>query len=138
MDMKSFNEQVIAEFRANEGKVAMFANHSMIILHSKGANSGNLVLVPLVLTEMESGERILFASFAGSRRNPASVYNLRANPEIKVELADGNFTARTVEYNEADAQQLIVRQAALSEQFADYVTKAAPRSIPVFRLEILK
>ena len=138
MDMKSFNEQIIAEFRANDGKVAMFPNHSMIILHGIGANSGNLVLVPLVLTVMENGERILFASFAGSRKNPAWVYNLRANPEIKVELAEGTFTARAIEYDKADAQELIVRQATMSEQLADYVTKAAPRSIPVFRLDILK
>ena len=138
MDMKSFNEQIIAEFRANNGQVTLFADHPMIILHSIGAKSGNLILVPLVLVVTDNGERILFASFAGSTRNPAWVYNLRVNPVIDIELAEGDFTSRAVEYDKASAQQLVARQAAISEQFSGYVTKAAPRQIPVFRLDILE
>ena len=91
MDMKAFNDQIIEEFRANHGKVAMFADYPMIILHSIGARSGNLLLVPLVLTVLENGERVLFASFAGSTRNPAWVYNLRTNPEIDIELAEARL-----------------------------------------------
>lgn len=137
MDMKAFNDQIIEEFRANHGKVAMFADYPMIILHSIGARSGNLLLVPLVLTVLENGERVLFASFAGSTRNPAWVYNLRTNPEIDIELAEGRFRARIVEYTDDEARRLVTRQAEVSVQFAEYVAKAAPREIPVFRIDIL-
>ena len=41
MDMQAFNEQIIEEFRANSGKVAMFAEHPMVILHTVGAMSGS-------------------------------------------------------------------------------------------------
>ena len=138
MEMKAFNEKIISEFRANNGKVAMFADYPMIILHSFGAKSGNLILVPLVVTVSDNGDRILFASFAGSKINPAWVYNLRANPEIDIELAEGKFRARAVEYEETEARILVSRQAEKSEQFAQYVAAASPRQIPVFRIDILK
>ena len=83
MNMQAFNEQIIEEFRANGGKVAMFAEHPMVILHTVGAKSGAVRLIPLVLTESDD-ERILFASFAGSKKDPAWVHNLRATPEIKI------------------------------------------------------
>ena len=137
MDMKAFNDQIIEEFRANNGKVEMFADYPMIILHNIGARSGNLSLVPLVLTVLENGERVLFASFAGSTSNPAWVYNLRTNPEIDIELAEGRFRARIVEYTDDEARRLVTRQADVSVQFAEYVAKAAPREIPVFRIDIL-
>jgi len=136
MDMKAFNNQIIEEFRANNGRVAMFADYPMIILHTIGARSGNLLLVPLVLTIRDNGDKILFASFAGSQKNPAWVYNLRSNPEIDIELAEGIFRAKAVEYDETKSKELVSGQAEISEQFAQYVTSAAPRQIPVFRIDI--
>lgn len=136
MEMKSFNEQIIEEFRANEGKVAMFADYPMIILHTIGAKSGNLLLVPLVLT-YKNDEMLLFGSFAGSPKNPSWVYNLRANPEITVEVGTEEFKTRIVELDDEDAKREVSEMAVVSEQFAEYVEKAAPRNIPVFRVDRL-
>lgn len=133
-DMQNFNEKIIEEFRANNGQVAMFADYPMIILHTIGRNSGKTFLVPLVLT-MKEGELLLFASFAGAKKHPAWVFNLRANPEITVELADESYAARVVELSEADAKRAVQRQAGVSEQFEKYVESAAPRDIPVFRID---
>lgn len=135
--MKSFNARIIDEFRANEGKVAMFADYPMIILHTIGAKSGNKHLVPLVLTIKDNDEWILFATFAGSPKNPPWVYNLRANPEIDVEYGTETFRANVVELDEANAQQIVDAQTGQSEQFAGYVKSAAPRRIPVFRVHRL-
>ena len=82
MDMQAFNEQIIEEFRANGGKVAMFAEHPMVILHTVGAKSGAVRLIPLVLT-LSDDEPIFFASFAGSKKDPAWVHNLRATPGFR-------------------------------------------------------
>ena len=133
-EMKSFNEKIIEEFRANHGKVAMFADYPMVILHTIGAKSGKTYLVPLVLT-ISDDEMLLFASFAGAQKHPVWVFNLRANPEITVELGDETFVARVVELAEEDAKSTVQRQAGVSEQFAKYVEPAAPRNIPVFRIE---
>ncbi|MFP6794087.1 MAG: nitroreductase/quinone reductase family protein [Pseudomonadales bacterium] len=133
-EMKNFNEKIIEEFRANNGQVAMFADYPMIILHTVGSKSGKTFLVPLVLT-IEDGEMLLFASFAGAKKHPAWVSNLRANPAITVEVGDESFAARVVELAEAEAKSTVQRQADASEQFAKYVESAAPRDIPVFRIE---
>lgn len=134
-DMKSFNEKIIEEFRANNGKVAMFADFPMVILHTLGAKTGKSLLVPLVLTVKEDGEWLLFASFAGSTKNPAWVYNLRANPEIDIEYGDETFKTSIVELSPEEAKQKVDFQAGVSDVFAGYVTSAAPRNIPVFRIE---
>ena len=136
MEMKNFNQQIIEEFRANGGRVAMFADYPVVILHTIGAKTGNPLLVPLVLT-YRGDEMLLFASFAGSPKNPAWVYNLRANPDIKVELGTGAFNARLVELSVEDARKEVATQAGITGQFAEYVKKAAPREIPVFRIERL-
>lgn len=139
MEMKSFNEQIIEEFRANQGKVAMFADYPMVILHTRGAKSGKTYLVPLVLTIDKTAtgaeDLILFASFAGSQKHPVWVHNLRAHPEIEVELGSETFTARLVELDDETARARVTAQTRVSEQFAKYVESAHPRNIPVFRIE---
>ena len=130
----ALNAQIIEEFRANQGKVAMFADYPMVILHTIGAKSGNLLLAPLVLTINKSEEWLLFGSYAGAKQNPSWVYNLRANPEIDIEFGVETFRARIEELSGDEAKRKVDTQAELSEQFAGYVTSAAPRHIPVFRI----
>jgi len=134
MDNKRFNQQIIEEFRANSGKVAMFADYPMVILHTIGARSGNIHLVPLVLT-VKAEELLLFASYAGAQTHPVWVFNLRANPEITVELGSEQFSARLIELSGEDAKDKVQIQAGVSEQFSKYVESAAPRNIPVFSIE---
>ena len=135
MDMKEFNAQIIEEFRANGGRVAMFADYPMVILHTIGARSGDTHLIPLVLTITDDEQRLLFGSFAGSKTHPAWVHNLRAHGEIDVELASGVMAARVVELEPEEAARRVEIQSGISEQFAEYVTSAAPRQIPVFRID---
>lgn len=137
LDMKSFNEKIIEEFRANNGKVAMFNDYPMVILHTLGAKSGRPHLVPLVLTINEKDEWLLFATFAGSPTNPAWVYNLRANPQINIEYGRETFAANVIELEESAAQAIVNEHTSHSLQFAGYVTSAAPRRIPVFRIDRL-
>ena len=40
IDWKSLNREVIAEFRANGGRVARFGDNPVVILHTIGAQSG--------------------------------------------------------------------------------------------------
>ena len=134
-EMSAFNEKIIEEFRANDGRVAMFADYPMVILHTVGAKSGKEYLVPLVLTIKDNGDWILFASFAGAQKHPTWVFNLRANPDIRVEYGTEEFDARVVELSADEARDLVKTQAGVSEQFAQYVESAAPREIPVFRIE---
>lgn len=134
MDIKNFNQQIIEEFRANGGKVAMFADYPMVVLHTIGAKSGSTYLVPLV-SIINDDEMLLFASFAGAKTHPSWVFNLRANPDITVEFGTEQFSARLIELSDEDAKNKVQIQAGISDQFSKYIESAAPRNIPVFRVD---
>jgi len=130
----AFNEKIIEEFRANEGKVAMFAGMPMIILQTIGRKSGKTLLVPLVLTLKKDGEMLLFGSFAGAKDDPAWVHNLRANPNIDVEVGTEKFATQIAEMSADEAKEACERTASNNKTFAGYMESAAPRDIPVFRI----
>jgi deazaflavin-dependent oxidoreductase (nitroreductase family) len=136
-EMNTFNDKIIEEFRANEGRVAMFADFPMIILHTIGRKSGKTLLVPLVLTVRKDGEMVLFASFAGAKDDPAWAHNLRANPEIDVEVGTEKFAVRIEEFSAEEAMETCKTTASNNKTFAEYMESAAPRDIPVFRIHRL-
>lgn len=132
--MSDWNAQVIAEFRANGGKVAQFGDNPLVILHTIGAKSGEVREIPLVVLKQD-GQMTVFASKGGAPTHPDWYYNLKANPTIEVETPTGTFTANVVELPTAVAATKIMEQAELMPQFAGYVTSAAPRVIPAFSIE---
>ena len=134
--MNDWNKQIIAEFRANGGKVAQFGNAPMVILHTIGAKSGGLREIPLV-AKVDNDDMIIFASKAGATTNPDWYHNLVATPEIDVEFGTEKFRARLEELSAADASSAIQAQAKLMPAFGDYVTSAAPRQIPAFAIRRL-
>lgn len=136
-EMQAFNDKIIEEFRANEGKVSMFPGMPMIVLHIIGRKSGNVLQIPLVLTVRKDGEMILFGSFAGAKDDPAWAHNLRANPEIDVEVGTEKFATRIEELPADEAKAACDLTASNNETFAGYVDSAAPRQIPVFRIHRL-
>ncbi|MGH7919626.1 MAG: nitroreductase family deazaflavin-dependent oxidoreductase [Candidatus Dormibacteraceae bacterium] len=128
--MANFNEQVVAEFRANDGKVGgPFAGAPLILLASKGARSGAERLNPLMYTK-DGEDLVVIASKGGAPESPAWYHNLVAHPEATVELGSEKFSvlARVARGEERD--RLFQAQATLFPQFAEYQTKTT-RRIPV-------
>ena len=135
-DRNDFNEKLIAEFRANGGKVSgMFAGRPMLLLTTTGAKSGLKRTTPLVHTR--DGDRIVvIASKGGAPTNPAWYHNLVANPTVTVELGTEKFPAKATVVTGAERDRLFAAQAALMPAFAEYETKTT-RQIPVVVLERL-
>ncbi len=131
--MNDWNAQVIAEFRANGGKVEQFGDAPLVILHTIGAKSGKLRETPLVALDNEDG-LFVFASKAGAPDNPDWYHNLKATPEITVEYGTETFTADVVELPEDIGQARLREQAGLMPQFGEYIESAAPRVIPAFSI----
>jgi deazaflavin-dependent oxidoreductase (nitroreductase family) len=131
--MNDWNAKVIAEFRANGGKVAQFGDAPLVILHTIGAKSGDVREIPLVAL-VEGDDLYVFASKAGAPTNPDWYHNLRAHPEITVEYGTETFTATVTELPEDEGQAKLRAQADLMPQFGEYVTTAAPRVIPAFHI----
>jgi deazaflavin-dependent oxidoreductase (nitroreductase family) len=131
--MTDWNTQIIAEFRANGGKAAQFGDAPLVILHTIGAKSGEVRETPLVAL-VKGDDLYVFASKAGAPTNPDWYYNLKATPDITVEYGTETFTATLIELPEAEGQAMIRSQGELMPQFSEYITSAAPRLIPAFRI----
>jgi deazaflavin-dependent oxidoreductase (nitroreductase family) len=135
-ELNDWNAQVIAEFRANGGKVAQFGDSPLVILHTIGAKSGALRETPLVAL-VSDGERYVFASKAGAPTHPDWYHNLKAHPEIDVEEGTETYRANVVELTVDESAARLAEQVDLMPQFGEYVTSAAPRLIPAFKIERL-
>jgi deazaflavin-dependent oxidoreductase (nitroreductase family) len=131
--MNDFNQKIIDEFRANEGKVGgMFEGAPVLLLTSTGAKSGQRRTTPVVY--QPDGERmVIFASKAGAPENPAWYHNLRANPTATVEVGSDTVDVEAVVTEGDERQRLYEKQKELMPQFAEYEQKTT-RQIPVVAL----
>jgi len=136
-ELNEFNQRVISEFRANQGKVGgQMAGMALLLLTTTGAKTGRTLTKPLAFTT--DGDRIvLIASFAGSPHNPAWFVNLVANPTVTVELGSDRFQARAIVPSGDERQRLFDRQAEKLPIFNDYQKKTS-RQIPVVVLERIR
>jgi deazaflavin-dependent oxidoreductase (nitroreductase family) len=129
-----FNNNVIAEFRANGGKVGgPFAGSPMLLLTTTGAKSGQPRTTPLVHT-MDGDHIVILASKGGAPTNPDWYHNLVAHPTVTVEMGAEKFQARAHVVEGEERQRLYDQQAALMPGFAEYQKKTT-RQIPVVVLE---
>ena len=132
--LNAFNNSIVDEFRANDGKVGgQFANANLLLLTSTGAKSGKERISPLAYFRVD-GKLIIIGSFAGAPVNPAWVHNLRANPSAHVEIGDesSDVTARELPAEERD--ELFPKITAVATRFAEYQARTT-RVIPVFELQ---
>ena len=132
-DFKSFNDNLIAEFRANGGKVGgMFAGAPLMLLTTTGAKTGQPRVAPLVYTT-DGDDYVIIASKGGAPTNPDWYHNIVANPEVTVEIGTETFPARARVAGD-DRDRLFDQQAALMPNFAEYQQNTT-RRIPVVVLE---
>jgi deazaflavin-dependent oxidoreductase (nitroreductase family) len=132
-DPGDFNRQLIGEFRANEGKVGgMFAGAPMLLLTTTGAKSGRTHVVPLVYT-VDGGRMVVMGSKGGASTHPDWYYNVRANPEVTVEVGTDSFAARATVAERGERQRLFDQMAAQMPGFAEY-QRNTTRQIPVIVL----
>jgi deazaflavin-dependent oxidoreductase (nitroreductase family) len=136
--MADFNSKIIAEFRANGGKVGgRFAGSGILLLHHTGARTGTERVSPLAYQRV--GESFaIFASKAGGPQNPAWYHNLLAHPETTIEAGTETIKVKARVAEPAERDVIWARQKERAPHFAQYEEKAAPRRIPVVVLEVVK
>lgn len=134
-EVHDFNGQIIAEFRANGGKVGgPFHGSDILLLHHTGARSGQERVNPLAF-QWIGNSLAVFASKAGAPANPAWFHNLRANPLATVEVGAQTIRVRARVAQPAERDVIYSRQKERNPAFAQYEAKAAPRKIPVVVLD---
>lgn len=125
------NQDIIAEFRANEGKVGgYFTGFPLLLLHHAGAKSGVERVSPLAYQAVEGGYAV-FASKGGADDNPAWFHNVMANPDTSVEVGMETFAVRAREASGDEYERIWGQQKAAYTQFAAYEQKTARSYIPV-------
>ncbi len=133
-DMHEFNRKIIEEFRANGGKVTGdFAGAPLLLLTTTGAKTGASRTTPLVYTQ-DGDNIVIIASYGGAPKHPAWFLNLRANPDITIEVGEEKFAARASVPEGEERKRLFDQQAAKMPGFADYQKKTT-REIPAVVIE---
>jgi deazaflavin-dependent oxidoreductase (nitroreductase family) len=127
------NQHTIAEFRANHGRVGgYFDGAPLLLLHTVGARSGQPRINPMMY--LADGDRYLvFATKAGADSHPDWYWNLKANPDVVIEVGDEVLTVRAAELTGADRDEKYRTQAERFPAFAGYEQKTT-RTIPVIVL----
>ena len=133
-DFNQFNQNLIEEFRAHDGKVTgVFEGAPLLLLTTTGAKTGRKHTTPLVY--FQDGDRIVvFGSKGGAPTHPAWYHNLVANPDVTVELPGETLEARAVTADGAERDRIWSAQKELMPGFKDYEAKT-DRQIPVVVLE---
>jgi proline iminopeptidase len=132
------------------------------LYQSSGGKEGHLYTIPLpnvavknvpslllITTGRKSGEKFLFplfygktgdsyfviASKGGAPEHPGWYRNLRANPEVEVQVGTAKLRARARTASGEERAKLWQQAVGIWPPFADYQRKAAAREIPVVVLD---
>jgi deazaflavin-dependent oxidoreductase (nitroreductase family) len=121
-------------YRWSGGRVGgRYDSAPVCVLHHRGARTGEPRETPLVF--MADGENVVIvASMGGNPRNPAWLHNVRANPEVTVEVRGRRRAMRARVLDEAQRAALWPRLLEVWPAWEDYQARTA-RRIPVVVLE---
>jgi len=132
--LEAFNKSIVDEFRANDGKVGgPFEGNELLLLTTAGAKSGQPRVSPLSCKRID-GKLLIIAGNGGADVHPSWVYNLRANPNARIELATESFDVTARELSPAERDGVMPKLTAEISAFAEYQAKTS-RVIPIFELQ---
>ena len=132
-DVNDWNKQTIAEFRANGGRVGgPFEGAPVVLVHHRGRKSGREYVNPMMY--LPDGDRmIVIASKAGSPGNPDWYHNLKAHPDVTVEVGNETVEVTAVELEGDERDRLFAEQARRYPGFRIFQDRTE-RVIPVLAL----
>ena len=133
-DVTDWNQTIIDEFRANEGKVGgQFDGAPVLLLHHTGARSGTVRVSPLMYQPVGDTYAI-FASKAGAPTNPDWYHNLVANPRASIEVGTETVDVTARVTDAVERGPIWTAQKQNYPGFAGYEQNTT-RQIPVLLLE---
>ncbi|MEV6217356.1 nitroreductase/quinone reductase family protein [Nocardia sp. NPDC051833] len=135
---EDWNTEIIAEFRANQGRVGgNFDGAPMVLVHHRGRKTGRELVTPMMYLpdERDPDTIYVFASKAGAPTNPAWYYNLTTAGAADIEIGTDTYPVTVAEVTGADRDRIYAEQARRYPGFAGYAEKTAGiRTIPVLAL----
>lgn len=131
-----WNDKIIAEFRANEGRVGgPFEGAPLTLIHHRGRTSGREYVSPVMYLADGSEVIYVFASAAGAATSPDWYFNLVAAGAGSVEVGTDSYPVTVTEVTGEDRDRIYAEQAHRYPGFAEYAEKTdGIRTIPVLAL----
>jgi deazaflavin-dependent oxidoreductase (nitroreductase family) len=128
-----YNARIIDEFRANKGRVGgEWEGTLLLLLHHAGARSGVHRITPLGYLDDERGYLVI-ASNGGASTHPAWYHNLKAQPNITIEVGGRTIAASAREATGEERRLLFRRLADRYTQLYEFERKTS-RVMPVIVL----
>ena len=135
--LRDFNSRIVAEFRANGGKVGPpFEGATLLLITTTGARSGQPRLAPLAYLQV-GDMMVIVGSKAGSDTNPDWVHNLRANPRARIEVGTDAYDVVARELPPNERNDVYPKIVAVAPGFGEYQEKTT-RVIPLFELQRIR
>ena len=132
--MKAIGVAHLALFRASAGRIGRtFRGGAVLLLTTTGRRTGEARTWPLVY-QRTGDDIVVVASAAGAPRHPSWYHNLRANPEVRVQVGERTVTMLARTAKGADRSQLWERFVQQFPSLARY-QELATREIPVVVLK---
>jgi deazaflavin-dependent oxidoreductase (nitroreductase family) len=132
-EYENYNAQIIQEFRANEGRVGgMWEETPLLLIHHTGARSGKRRINPVAYLN-DGGRYLLWAANGGAPNNPDWYHNLKAHPDITIEVGGKTIDVGAEETTGADRERLFAKAAERYPQLHEIAQKAE-RPIPLILL----
>jgi len=130
---EDYNASTIAEFRSNHGKVGgYFKGAPLLLLHTRGARTGKPRVKPVMyLNDLE--RYVVFASNGGAPKNPDWYHNLKAHPDVQIEVGDDTIEVHAEELHGSEHDRLFGLQVSRYPRFGEY-QRGTKRIIPVIAL----
>lgn len=133
--MSDWNQDIIVEFTANNGKVGgVLEGAPLLLLHHVGARTGTERITPLMYQAVLGGYAV-FASKSGTDSNPDWFHNVTANGDTKIEVGSSSLPVKVRVAQGAEHDDIWDRQKREWPQFAEYERQTARDVIPVIVLE---
>ena len=128
----------VAIYRATGGRLGGRApgwpEARIALVHHRGRRTGTARVSPLVYLE-DGANLAVVASKAGQPSDPAWLHNLRAHPEIEVEIGRQRRPVRARVADPDERDRLWPRFDAAYPEYPIYRERAAPREIAIVILE---
>lgn len=132
--VSDWNQQIIDEFRANEGRVGgNFEGAPLLLLHHIGRKSGTERVSPMMYQAVGDAYAV-FASKAGADTHPDWYRNLLEHPDVTVEIGTETVALHARDLSAEERAPIWEKQKKAYPGFAGYEEKTS-RTIPVVLLE---
>src|ERR1700674_1067850 len=101
-----FKAQLIEEFHANQGRVGgIFDGAPLLLLHHTGAKSDKNRTNPLGY-QSDGGRYVVCASNGGAPTTPDWYYNLKAHPNVTIEVGTDTIAVQATEASGEERDRL--------------------------------